>query len=180
MAAPSLEPLAEAYAGKGIQHAFLYTREAHPGENFPAHDSFEQKLAHARAFRDHFGIQRPILVDDLDGAIHTAYGLLPNMTYIISQGGKVIFRANWTDVPTVQMAVDYLLLGQERRATGARVVPCYFDMEGHRVGDQQRFAAGLWLAGRQAVLEFAQASERNYGPAAARFFYQFLQRKESE
>jgi hypothetical protein len=33
--------------------------------------------------RDEVGIRRPLLVDDLDGAAHRAYGSLPNMTWVI-------------------------------------------------------------------------------------------------
>ena len=52
----------------------------------------EQKLAHARAFKERFQIERPILVDDLIGTGHKLYGMLPNMTYLIGRGGKILFR----------------------------------------------------------------------------------------
>ena len=77
--------------------------EAHPGENFPAHRSIEQKFSHATIFKEQFNIQRPILVDDLVGTGHKLYGVLPNMTYLIGRGGKVLFRADWTDPPTIEM-----------------------------------------------------------------------------
>jgi hypothetical protein len=32
--------------------------------------------------RDEIGVRRTILVDDLDGTAHRAYGLLPNMTSV--------------------------------------------------------------------------------------------------
>ena len=89
--------MAREYAGQGFAFVFLYTREAHPGENFPAHRSMDQKLSHARAFKERFQIERPILVDDLFGAGHKLYGMLPNMTYLIGRSGKVLFRADWTD-----------------------------------------------------------------------------------
>jgi len=93
--------MARAFAPKGINFLFLYTREAHPGENYPAHRSFEQKLSHARAFKAEFKIERPILVDDLVGTAHKLYGSLPNMTYLIGRSGRVLFRADWTDPPTI-------------------------------------------------------------------------------
>ncbi len=40
---------------------FLYTNEAHPGENYPHHHSMQQKQAHAEALRDVLGVTRPIL-----------------------------------------------------------------------------------------------------------------------
>ena len=36
--------MAEEYGPKGFSFVFLYTREAHPGENYPAHRSMEQKV----------------------------------------------------------------------------------------------------------------------------------------
>jgi hypothetical protein len=60
---------------------FVYTREAHPGEHVPHHDSFERKLTCAKLLREEAGIGRDILVDDLAGTVHRAYGLMPNMTW---------------------------------------------------------------------------------------------------
>ena len=51
---------------------FIYTREAHPGENVGHHDSFERKLACAKLLAEEAGIGRDILVDDLDGTVHRA------------------------------------------------------------------------------------------------------------
>jgi hypothetical protein len=34
---------------------FVYTREAHPGENVPHHDSFERKLSSGRMLRKDAG-----------------------------------------------------------------------------------------------------------------------------
>ena len=61
---------------------FIYTREAHPGENVPCHDSFERKLASAKLLAEEAGIRRDILVDDLEGTVHRAYGLMPNLSLI--------------------------------------------------------------------------------------------------
>lgn len=138
---------------------FLYTREAHPGERFPAHRSFEQKLAHARAFRDRFAVERPILVDDLTGTGHRLYGLLPNMTYLIGRGGRVLFRADWTDAATVEAALGYLLAARGRHREGLRLKPFYAEFVGYRWSDQAAFDAGLELAGPQAVADFARAME---------------------
>jgi hypothetical protein len=68
---------------------FIYIPEAHPGENVPHHDSFERKLACARLLAGEAGIGRDIRVDDLDGTVHRAYGLMPNMTWVIGRGGRV-------------------------------------------------------------------------------------------
>ena len=60
----------QTFEARGVASVFVYTREAHPGEHFPAHQTFAKKLAHARAFRREFGITRRILVDDLAGTGH--------------------------------------------------------------------------------------------------------------
>ena len=109
-----MEELDRAYRGRGVQSVFLYVREAHPGEVYGEHDSFQRKLEHAREFRRRFGVERQILVDDLAGTAHEAFGMLPNMTYLISSSHTVVFRSAWTDPPTVRasgritMAPSYL------------------------------------------------------------------------
>ncbi|CAN5731351.1 hypothetical protein BH23CHL5_BH23CHL5_25780 [soil metagenome] len=139
---------------------FLYTREAHPGERFPAHASLEQKIEHARQFIDRYGIQRPVLVDDLDGTLHRQYGMLPNMTYIVSSAGRVLFRSDWTDPPTIEAAVTYIQSARTRRRSGLRLKPFFAEFVGYRWTDDPAFQAGLHVAGPQAVSDFAEAMER--------------------
>jgi hypothetical protein len=145
--------MARAYADHGIASVFFYTREAHPGERYPAHRSLEQKLAHARDFRDRFEIARPILVDDLIGTGHRAFGMLPNMTYLIGRGGR-------TDAATIQAALDYVVAARARRREGLILKPFYAESVGFRWSDQAAFDAGLELAGPQAVADFARAMQR--------------------
>ena len=122
--------MARQYAPHGIDSVFYYTREVHPGEHFPAHRSEEKKLAHARAFVERFGIERPVLVDDLTGAGHRLYGLLPNMTYLIGRGGRVLFRADWTDPATIEQANRYPLDARGRRLEGLSLKPFYAEFLG--------------------------------------------------
>ena len=51
-----MNALADKYAPRGVGSFFLYTGEAHPGENYPHLESMEQKLNHARALRDERGM----------------------------------------------------------------------------------------------------------------------------
>jgi len=115
-----LEPMAREYEPQGYRFLFVYTREAHPGEHYGLHRSMEQKLAHARTFRERGHIARPILVDDLVGTGHKLYGSLPNMTSILGHGGRVLFRTDWTDPPTIEMFLTYLLRARDRRRSGER------------------------------------------------------------
>ena len=138
----------------------MYTREAHPGENYGPHRSREHKLAHARAFRERGHIARPILVDDLVGTGHKLYGSLPNMTYILGRGGRVLFRADWTDPPTIEMFLTYLLRARARRRSGERLAGFYAEFVGYRDVDPVKFQQGLEVAGPQAVADFARTMQR--------------------
>lgn len=162
--------MAREFASKGVNFVFLYTREAHLGENYPSHRSFEQKLAHARAFKAEFKTERPILVDDLVETAHTLYGTLPNMTYLISRGGRVLFRADWTDPPTIEYAINYVLNSRARRREGLRLAPFYAEFVGYRWNEPAKFQEGLVRAGQQAVDDFARALERRskQGPRPGR------------
>src|SRR5262249_19330402 len=92
--------------------------EAHPCENVPSHDCFERKLACAALFREEAGIGRDILVDDLDGAAHRAYGLMPNMTWVIGRGGRVAYKANWTSAMNVEAFLERLLAARGGHPAG--------------------------------------------------------------
>jgi hypothetical protein len=109
-----------------------------------------------------------MLVDDLEGPLHHAYGLLPNMTYIINPRGQIAFRSNWTDAHTVQTALDYLLREGENRKEGVRSAPFYAEILGHRGIDRPAFMEGLYRAGPKAVEEFIAASQANGGEAVAK------------
>jgi hypothetical protein len=94
---PPLTELYQEYRSKGFEFFIIYVREAHPGENFPHHVSFDQKLTHGRKLRELEKVTLPILVDDMEGSTHKAYGLLPNMVYLIERDGIVVYKSDWTD-----------------------------------------------------------------------------------
>src|SRR5919201_1378280 len=148
-----MEQLADELGQQGFRFVFIYVREAHPGEHYPHHTSFEQKLAHARAFRERCGVRRTILVDDLAGT-------MPNMAYVISRLGALTFKSNWTDAETIRFALQYQMRMAELRREGMRLAPFYVEMQGLRWNDPARFQEGLALAGPKAVAEFAAAFER--------------------
>lgn len=114
---PPLDKLYRQYQGQDIQFFTVYAREAHPGEHFPHHSSIEQKLAYAAELRRQEGMQVPILLDALDGAIHQAYGLLPNMIYVINKQGLIVYKADWTDCAEVADVLETLLRWEELKRT---------------------------------------------------------------
>jgi hypothetical protein len=100
------------------------------------------------------------VVDDLAGSGHRLYGMLPNMTYLIGRGGRILFRSDWTDPPTVEQAVRYVLDARGRRRDGLNLKPFYAEFLGFRWSDQQAFMTGLEIAGPQAVADFQRATVR--------------------
>lgn len=152
-----------------VAFVFLYVREAHPGERVGAHRTFADKLRSAEMLRQRWHVERSILVDDLSGTLHQAYGLLPNMAYVVDRRGRVTYRADWTDAKAIEMALRYLSGETNARAGGERVAPFYSEILGHRTTSNypRVFLEGLWAAGgERAVQEFIAATERQ-SPALA-------------
>jgi len=113
-----MEQMAARYAHRSVRSVFLYTREGHPGESYRHHASMEDKRRHARAFQAEFGIKRQILLDDLEGTVHRAYRMLPNMTWIIGSGAVIHYKAAWTDPVDIEDALRCSLDALERRVKG--------------------------------------------------------------
>lgn len=153
MAAEAMDDLGDRFAHRGVTSIFIYTREAHPGEHYGHHTSMQDKRDHARAFAEHSAVRRRILIDDLAGSCHRAYGLLPNMTWIIGPGGIIYYKACWTDAGDVEDALSQTLDHFERRR-GDQLVSFYSERLAWRQRDQDAFRAGLDRAGPQAVTDF--------------------------
>jgi hypothetical protein len=103
-----MESLAEKYAGL-IDFYVLYVREAHPGQNYPAHSNFPQKLSNAIDLQYEERIGRTILVDDIDGKMHLDYGALPNSVYLIGKDGVIAHRADWLAPDHLDQQIELLL-----------------------------------------------------------------------
>ena len=84
----------------------IYVREAHPGERLGPHQSMEEKLAAARLLQPRYGEARRILVDNLDGDFHRAYGSMPNVIYVVRPDGTIHYRANWATPAGVRNSLD--------------------------------------------------------------------------
>ena len=149
-----MNDLANDYADRQVGSIFLYTNEAHPGENYPHLTSMAQKVDHAHAMREVYGVTRPILLDALDGACHRAFGSMPNMTWIFNRSGVPIYKADWTDVNSVRNALEYYLDVAERRRNRERLVPFHVERLDYRESDRDRFYEGLARSGPKAVREF--------------------------
>jgi hypothetical protein len=158
MAAYAMEALAGRYRDRAVRSVFIYTREAHPGEHYGHHRTIEDKRRNARAFLDHGGNRRQILLDDLDGTAHRAYGLLPNMTWIIGRGGFIHYKSAWTSPDDVADALDRLLDFQQNR-TERGWIPFYSERSAWSARDASKFREGLVRAGPQAVRDYDRMLE---------------------
>jgi hypothetical protein len=138
---------------------FIYTREAHPGENVLHHDSFEAKLAAARLLAEEAGIGRDILIDDLAGTVHRAYGLMPNMTWVIGRGGFVAYKANWTSAANVEAFLGRFLAGRAEAPPGTSPVMYETQQAEFRDTDRKAFMRHLQRDGPRAVAEFEEARQ---------------------
>ena len=137
----------------------MYTREAHPGERVGAHDSFEGKLANARLLRDEIGIRRPILVDDLDGTAHHAFGLLPNMSWVIGRGGRIVYKSDWTSAANVEAFLTRFEAGRSRHPETGTVGPYLTEQVEFRDIDRAAFYQRLKRNGPRSHDEFKRAEE---------------------
>lgn len=104
----SLKQLHTWYADR-VQFVDIFLHQAHPGERRGAYRSYEEKQAGAREFKRDEGISWPVLVDDLAGTVHNAYGGMADPVYLIDSAGRVAFYGMWSSMPKLKQAIDELL-----------------------------------------------------------------------
>ena len=137
---PAFNQLHQEFDDRGVSFFLLYTRESHPAENYPAHDSFEQKLAYARDLERLDDVRFPILVDSLDGKIHRSYGTWPNALFVIHKDGRLIFRSNMANHRELSQFLEDLMAAEQAAAQGQvlhlqyseRIMPHEADQATHR------------------------------------------------
>lgn len=84
--------------------------------------------------------------------MHRAYGLLPNMSWVLDRGGTILYKAMWTSAAHVG---EFL----ERRPPGPTSSTFYAEQLAPVVRDREAFQRGLERNGPRAVTEFARAGE---------------------
>jgi hypothetical protein len=87
----------------------LYIREAHPGAEIPAHKNVQDKRACALRLEEEDGEKRLILVDDVEGTAHQAFGSMPNSAFIINKNGCILYKSVWNNPSATQAAVAAIL-----------------------------------------------------------------------
>jgi hypothetical protein len=82
--------------------------------------------------------------------VHRAYGLLPNMSWVLVRGGTIRYKAMWTSADRIGDFLGRPLAGPARFHTE--------QLETRNV-DRDGFQRGLERNGPKAVTEFARAEE---------------------
>ncbi len=95
-----------------VSFVVLYVREAHPGGNIPAHGTLADKRRWARELQASLGETREILIDDMDGTVHQAYGGFPNPVFIINRQGCIVYRSVWSNPSATAAALARLMAGK--------------------------------------------------------------------
>ena len=152
-----LNSLHNEYSGGDVQFLFVYVREAHPGEDLPAHSSLDDKAEAAELFREEEDVEMPILLDRLDGKVHRQYGGRPNSTYLIDKSGRVAFRAVWTRPSVLEEALEELLAQQEESGKERAVVRGGEDTSLPRRYDMLHAHRAVERGGPKAVRDFKEA-----------------------
>lgn len=81
---------------RDVEFLVVYVREAHPGSRVGPHKDMKEKIATASRTKSEYGDDRTMLVDNLKGDMHQAYGSFPNMVYVVDPKGIVVYRCDWT------------------------------------------------------------------------------------
>jgi len=95
-----------------VSFAVLYVREAHPGDKIGAHQTMADKQRCAQRLVTDEGEARRVLVDDIDGTVHAAYGSYPNSVFIINRNGCVVYASDWNNPATTGKALALLKAGK--------------------------------------------------------------------
>ncbi len=87
-----------------VEFVVVYIREAHPEDGWVITSNREQEIAFndptnnaermeaALSCAIRLQIKMPVVVDDIDDNIASAYGALPDRLYLIGKGGKVAYQ----------------------------------------------------------------------------------------
>lgn len=154
---PELNRLWEYFRWRPVQFLFIYVREPHPGETYPHHTSMDQKVAVAKKLQGIEDIRFPVLVDELDGRVHRAYGARPNPVFVVSRNGRLIYRAGHADPGPLREYLEHLLLWDQVQAENLPTHNMYVEQIRFIIPDGPLHQQVVKRAGPKAVREM-QAS----------------------
>ena len=85
--------------------------------------------------------------------MHSAYGLMPNMSWVLARGGTILYKSTWTSAARI----GEFLEGQRAQPSGLAFAPFHTEQLELRRRDSDAFERGLRRNGRRAITEFARA-----------------------
>lgn len=98
-------------------------------------------------------------MDDLKGTAHHAYGLLPNMNWVVGRAGRILYKSDWTSAANVEAFLNRYESGRTRRPAGGAVSPYLTEQVEFRDLDREAFYQRLRRNGPRAYEEFKRAEE---------------------
>lgn len=103
------------YDKEQVEMFFIYSRERHPGEpgyrEFTHTSTFEERMNYAQMMSSLTDV--PIAVDGVDEVVLSDYGMVPNAAFVVDEEGRLIFKAQWSDVKKIKVVINKLL--EEKR-----------------------------------------------------------------
>lgn len=146
-----------AFQARDVQFLAIYVREGHPAENYPAHTSLEQKIAHARDLKRLEEVPFPVLVDSLAGDVHHLYGMRPSPVWCISKEGRIVYKSSWLIAGQLEQMLHQLLQAEQWIAEGLRTRRVYSEVWSELWINRSVHARVLDRAGPRARQEVVQA-----------------------
>lgn len=113
-----MNELAASYSSS-VNFYLVYVREAHPGPRCGPHKSMDDKRSLALEIAPDLA-NRTILIDDLEGSVHTAFDAMPNSAHLVGTDGVVAYRSDWLHTDDLEAAFEELL---NEGGDGADVTP---------------------------------------------------------
>jgi hypothetical protein len=89
--------------------------------------------------------------------VHRAYGLLPNMSWVLARGGSILYKAMWTSAAHIGDFLEARAASPAGPASGTGTF--YAEQLGPIVRDRDAFYRGLERNGPRAGNEFARAEQ---------------------
>ena len=87
--------------------------------------------------------------------MHRAYGLLPNMSWVLDRGGTILYKAMWTSAARVGEFLE-----RRRSQPGGPASATFYAEQLEPVGrDREAFRRGLERNGPRAGTEFSRAEQ---------------------
>ena len=157
----TLNRLHAQFHDEDVQVLVVYVREAHPGDRYSFHTSYEQKVSHARDLKRLEKVQCPVLVDSLEGDAHHLYGLRASPVYIANKDGLLTYKAGWLVPEEAELALSQLVRAEQVQAGGGRTRNVYSELLTPLVADYTGHARVFARAGKGAREDVTRAFGRD-------------------